>query len=228
MLTGGTTGAPKGVVWDHAGVCGVVSSAYRRAGVPVPADRAEVVAAAEVAVRGGSAPVMLPASPLMHGTGFFFSIGNLLRGGCVVTLPQRSLDPEALWTAVQEHRVVELGIVGDAFAVPLLAELDRAAADGSPYDLSTLRRVVSSGVRWSTENKRRLLRAGRFTVQDTIASTEGGPYGVALGGRTRTSCRRSSHCRRTPGCWRRTGRTWSRGRGRSASWPAPAPCRSVT
>ena len=180
MLTGGTTGAPKGVVWDHAGICGVVYSAYRRAGVPVPADRAEVVASAEAAVRSGSAPVMLPASPLMHGTGFFFSIGNLLRGGCVVTLPQRSLDPKALWSAVQENRVLELGIVGDAFAVPLLAELDRAAAAGEPYDLSSLRRVVSSGVRWSQENKHRLLRAGRFTVQETIASTEGGPYGVAL------------------------------------------------
>jgi fatty-acyl-CoA synthase len=182
LLTGGTTGAPKGVVWDHAGLCGVVSSAYRRAGVPVPADRAEVVAAAEAAVRDGSSPVVLPASPLMHGTGFFFSVGNLLRGGCVVTLPQRSFDPSALWSAVQEQRVVELAIVGDAFAVPLIAELDRAAAAGEPYDLSSLRRVVSSGVRWSAENKRRLLRAGRFTVQDSIASTEGGPYGVSLAG----------------------------------------------
>ncbi|SFD96469.1 AMP-binding protein [Blastococcus tunisiensis] len=182
MLTGGTTGAPKGVVWDNGGVCGIVSSAYRRADVPVPADRAEVVAAAEAAVRDGSAPVLLPASPLMHGTGFFFSLGNLLRGGTVVTLPQRSLDPRALWSAVAEHGVVELAIVGDAFAVPLLAELERAAVDGQPYDLSALRRVVSSGVRWSAENKRRLLRAGRFTVRDTIASTEGGPYGVSLAG----------------------------------------------
>ena len=182
MLTGGTTGAPKGVVWDNGGICGVGSSAYKRAGIPVPTDRAEVVAAAEAAVRDGSAPVLLPASPLMHGTGFFFSVGNLLRGGTVVTLPQRGLDPKALWSAVQEHRVVELGIVGDAFAVPLLAELERAAAAGEPYDLTALRRVVSSGVRWSQENKRRLLRAGRFTVQDSIASTEGGPYGTSLAG----------------------------------------------
>jgi fatty-acyl-CoA synthase len=182
LLTGGTTGLPKGVEWDCAGVCGVVSSAYTRAGVPVPADAAGVVAAAEAAVRDGSAPVLLPASPLMHGTGFFFSLGNLLRGGRVVTLPQRSLDPAALWTAVQEHRVDELAIVGDAFAVPLLAELDRAAADGEPYDLSSLRRVVSSGVRWSTDTKRRLLLAGRFTLQDSIAATEGGPFGISLSG----------------------------------------------
>ncbi|SFL44416.1 AMP-binding protein [Geodermatophilus ruber] len=182
ILTGGTTGLPKGVVWDCAGVCGVVSSAYGRAGEPVPADVAGVVAAAEVAVRAGTAPVILPASPLMHGTGFFFSLGNLLRGGQVVTLPQRSLDPAALWTAVQEHQVQELAIVGDAFAVPLLDEYDRAAAAGTPYDLGSLRRVVSSGVRWSTATKRRLLRAARATLQDSIAATEGGPFGISLSG----------------------------------------------
>src|SRR3954451_24745091 len=182
LLTGGTTGAPKGVVWDCAGVCGVVSSAFRRAGVPVPGNRAELVAAARDAVRSGTAPVMLPGSPLMHGTGFFMSLGNLLRGGRIVTLTGRTLDAAALWSAVQEHRVEELAIVGDAFAVPLLAELDRAAAEGRPYDLSGLRRVVSSGVRWSLEVKRRLLQAGRMTLQDSIAATEGGPYGVSLVG----------------------------------------------
>jgi fatty-acyl-CoA synthase len=64
----------------------------------------------------------------------------------------------------------------------MLAELDRAAAAGAPYDLGSLRRVVSSGVRWSPEVKRRLLAAGRFTLQDSIAATEGGPFGVSLCG----------------------------------------------
>jgi fatty-acyl-CoA synthase len=182
LLTGGTTGAPKGVVWDSASVIDVVSSAYRRAGVPVPRDRAELVAAARDAVGSGTAPVMLPGSPLMHGTGFFSTLGNLLRGGRIVTLPGRVLDPAALWEAVQRHRVEELAIVGDAFAVPLLAELDRAAAEGRPYDLSSLRRMFSSGVRWSVEVKRRLLEAGRMTLQDSIAATEGGPFGVSLVG----------------------------------------------
>lgn len=182
LLTGGTTGAPKGVVWDSAGVCGVVSSAFGRAGLPVPRDRAELVAAARDAVRTGTTPVMLPGSPLMHGTGFFATLGNLLRGGLIVTLPGRTLDPAALWDAVQRHRVEELAIVGDAFAVPLLAELDRAAADGRPYDLGSLRRMFSSGVRWSVEVKRRLLQAGRMTLHDSIAATEGGPFGMSVVG----------------------------------------------
>jgi fatty-acyl-CoA synthase len=83
---------------------------------------------------------------------------------------------------VERERVEELALVGDAFGVPLLAELDRAAAEGRPYDLASLRRVVSSGVRWSPEVKRRLLRAGRMTLQDSIAATEGGPYGISLVG----------------------------------------------
>ncbi len=182
VLTGGTTGLPKGVVWDCGGLCGVVSSAYKRVDLPVPADAEGVVAAAVAAARAGTEPVVLPASPLMHGTGFFAALGNLLRGGRVVTLPQRSLDCAALWTAVQEHRVAELVIVGDAFAVPLVAELDRAAAAGTPYDLSSLRRVFSSGVRWGTQTKRRLLEAGHMTLQDTIAATEGGPFGLSMSG----------------------------------------------
>jgi 3-oxocholest-4-en-26-oate---CoA ligase len=182
LLTGGTTGLPKAVVWDSAGVFGVVSSAYGRAGRPVPPDLDGVVADAVAAARDGSAPVFLPASPLMHGTGFFSSLGNLLRGGRVVTLPQRSLDPAALWTAVEEHRVNELAIVGDAFAVPLAAELERAAAEGRPYDLGALRRVFSSGVRWGTETKRRMLRHGRMTLQDSIAATEGGPFAMSISG----------------------------------------------
>jgi len=182
LLTGGTTGAPKGVVWDNASVIDVVSSAFRRAEVPVPRDREELVAAARDVVASGTAPVMLPGSPLMHGTGFFSTLGNLLRGGRIVTLPGRTLDPAALWEAVQRHRVEELAIVGDAFAVPLLAELDRAAAGGRPYDLGSLRRMFSSGVRWSVEVKRRLLQAGRMTLQDSIAATEGGPFGLSLVG----------------------------------------------
>ena len=151
--------------------------------MPVPTDRAEVVAAAEAAVRDGSAPVMLPASPLMHGTGFFFSLGNLLRGGCVVTLPAASPGPgRALVGGAGAPR----GGAGDRGRRVRRSAArragPRAAADGEPYDLTALRRVVSSGVRWSPENKRRLLRAGRFTLQDSIASTEGGPYGVSLAG----------------------------------------------
>jgi 3-oxocholest-4-en-26-oate---CoA ligase len=182
VLTGGTTGRPKGVVWEHAGVRAVVSSAYGRRGLPVPPDLAGIVETARDQVEAGGAPVMLPVSPLMHGTGFFFTLGNLLLGGRVVLMCNRSFDAAEVLSAIQAHGVQELAIVGDAFARPLLAEMRAASERGSPYDIGTLERVVSSGVRWSPEVQREMLRQGRMVLQDSIASTEGGPYGVSTVG----------------------------------------------
>lgn len=182
ILTGGTTGRPKGVVWEHSGVREVVSSVYGRRGLPVPADVDGIVRAAREAVETGTAPVMLPVSPLMHGTGFFMTLGNMLLGGRVVVTRSRSLDPAEVWTAVQEHRVDEMAIVGDAFGRPLLDELEEAVRRGRPYDIGSLGRVVSAGVRWSPEVRRGLLARGRMVLQDSIAATEGGPYGVSLSG----------------------------------------------
>ena len=182
VLTGGTTGRPKGVVWEHAGVRAVVSSAYGRRGLPVPADLAGIVETARQQVEAGAAPVMLPVSPLMHGTGFFLTLGNLLLGGRVVLMCNRSFDAAEVLSAVQAHGVQEMAIVGDAFARPLLAEMRLAAQRGAPYDISTLERVVSAGVRWSPEVQREMLRQGRMVLQDSIASTEGGPYGLSTVG----------------------------------------------
>lgn len=182
VLTGGTTGRPKGVVWEHAGVRAVVSSAYGRRGLPVPADLAGIVETARNQVEAGAAPVMLPVSPLMHGTGFFLTLGNLLLGGRVVLMCNRSFDAAEVLSAIQTHGVQEMAIVGDAFARPLLAEMRLASQRGAPYDISTLERVVSAGVRWSPEVQREMLRQGRMVLQDSIASTEGGPYGLSTVG----------------------------------------------
>jgi fatty-acyl-CoA synthase len=180
MLTGGTTGVPKGVVWTHSGVGAVVLSACQRMGLEVPVDGANLLRITREQLGTGRSPVVLPASPLMHGTGFFGTLGNLLLGGRVVCLTSRSFDPAELWTAVQRRRVNEVAIVGNAFAVPMVEELDRAASTGAPYDISSLRRVVSSGMPWTVDVKKRFLQAGDMTLHDSIASTEGGPYAVSI------------------------------------------------
>ena len=48
-------------------------------------------------------------------------------------LPSRSFDPAELWSTVEREKVNAVVIVGDAFAKPLLAELD---ANPGKYDLS--------------------------------------------------------------------------------------------
>jgi acyl-CoA synthetase (AMP-forming)/AMP-acid ligase II len=124
----------------------------------------------EITGLSGAAPVVLPAAPLMHGTGHVMTLSVLTLGGCAVTLPGRSLDPEAIWQACEANGVTVLVIVGDAFARPLLAALD--AAPGR-WDLSSLQLLVSSGVMWSEAVKERLLdHLPQATIFDSLGSSE--------------------------------------------------------
>jgi len=78
IYTGGTTGMPKGVMWRHDDLREVQLSALRRLG-PVPEDLPSLVEAIKLV---GPAGPILPACPLMHGTGLLTSLGNMMSGGC--------------------------------------------------------------------------------------------------------------------------------------------------
>jgi fatty-acyl-CoA synthase len=121
-------------------------------------------------------------SPLMHGTGFFHAMRTLLGGGTVCFCTSRSLDGHEVWRAVRDHRITEMVIVGDAFGRPLLTALAEAETSGTSYDISSLKRITSSGVIWSVDVKRQLLAAGSMTLVDNISASEGGPFGVAEAG----------------------------------------------
>ena len=110
----------------------------------------------------------------MHGTGMWLGAFYAhLMGGCVVTLPRRSFDADELWRTASAVRADAVTIVGDAFARPMLDALDRAAGDGSAYDLSSLRIIQSSGVMWSAEVQTGLLRHLDVRLVDSMGSTEG-------------------------------------------------------
>ena len=118
----------------------------------------------------------------MHGTSAITSLAVLSAGGSVVTLPSRSFDGDELCRAVQDHRVTQLTIVGDAFAKPMLAALERAAADGEPYDISSLKVIVSSGAMWSQETKDELLTWCHAVLADTLGSSEGVGFASSVAG----------------------------------------------
>jgi fatty-acyl-CoA synthase len=141
----------------------------------LPASVAEHV---ENVKRFGPGPVQIPVCPLMHGTGLFVSILNLLSGGCSVTLPQHHFDPEALFDAVERERVNSLVIVGDAFAKPMLKTLD---AHPGRWDLSSLQLIISSGLMWSEEVKGGLLKhhAG-MALADMFSSSEAIGFGASV------------------------------------------------
>jgi fatty-acyl-CoA synthase len=75
---------------------------------------------------------------------------------------------------VEDHRVTDLVIVGDAFARPILAALDDAEKRGTPYRIESLKQISSSGVMWSQEIKQGLLRHHDMVLADLMGSTEGG------------------------------------------------------
>lgn len=179
MYTGGTTGLPKGVVWRQRDLFEVQRfPTYGVLGLDYPESTDEVVAAA-VGV-GDRAPRSLPVTPLMHATALFTVMDGLLLGAGVVFTPGRSLDPAAVWEATQRYRANRLIVAGNAVCVPLVEELDRAAAAGTPYDLSSLNSMVSSGVAWTDDVKARLLAHKPMQLTEILGASEGGPFAYAV------------------------------------------------
>jgi acyl-CoA synthetase (AMP-forming)/AMP-acid ligase II len=192
LYTGGTTGMPKGVMWPHRSMLGAAGAAtFAAIKAPVPTTLDEVVAAVSTFHERDKAVRLLPAAPLMHGTAALTSMAVLASGGRVVTLPSRSFDPHELCRAVQEHRVTQLTIVGDAFARPINDALAEADARGEPYDMSSLKVILSSGVMWSQQAKDELHRWCSATLADALGSSEGIGFAnsVARPGRSTSTAR---------------------------------------
>jgi len=174
LYTGGTTGLPKGVMWDNHNLREAQSLALRALG-PVPENLEEL---RQSIIDKGAGLCMLPACPLMHGTGLFTAMGAFFSGGTVVTLPSRSLDPAALWQTVAERGVQQVAIVGDTFAKPLVAELE---AHPGRYALDHLQSIISSGVMFSTEVKQRLLaQLPQIMIADSFGASEAVGFGASI------------------------------------------------
>jgi acyl-CoA synthetase (AMP-forming)/AMP-acid ligase II len=164
LYTGGTTGLPKGVMWRQDDLFGALDATNRKR-LPPGQDLAAMTARVTKA-----GPRNLPAAPLMHGTGLFFALSNLVAGGSVVTMTGRHFDPVSLLDTVEADRINSMSIVGDAFAKPILRALD---AEPDRWDISSLRVIVSSGVIWSAGIKAGLLRHNdRLIMVDTLGSSE--------------------------------------------------------
>jgi fatty-acyl-CoA synthase len=122
----------------------------------------------------------IPASPLMHSTGFIFAaLPTLFAGGTVTTLEHRSFDAHELLAAVETTAAQVVAIVGDAFALPMVRALDAGRPEGGRYETGSLRAICSAGVAWSAHIKERLFEhIPHVVLVDACGTTEGVTYGL--------------------------------------------------
>ena len=175
LYTGGTTGMPKGVMYNQAEFISGMFKTVKAMGYLVPDDMNNLTEYVKDLHKKNELPVNLVGCPLMHGTGMWlgcFLPHNL--GGTVVTIPGLGFDPHKIWTECSRANVTNIIIVGDAFARPMLDALNQAKDEGQTYDLGSLKQITSSGVMWSAEVKAGLLEHHDMTLMDTMGSTEGG------------------------------------------------------
>ncbi len=166
LYTGGTTGMPKGVLWRQEDIFFAAMGGRLPGGMSV-GSLPELVERA----RGGDSLRALPAPPFIHGASHWSSFIMMHQGGtvCLQDDPRR-LDPHDVWRTVERERVLTLSIIGDAFARPLLDQLERQT-----YDLSSLKILGSGGAILSPPLKRALLeKIPGLMIFDGFGSSETG------------------------------------------------------
>ena len=180
IYTGGTTGMPKGVMYTHGSFVISMFGGLKMQGYDVPDVRKKenIFQLKEVIQKRShenNSTRCLIACPLMHGTGMF--LGGFMThclGGSIITIPEIGLNPAKLLREIEINKVNNLVIVGDAFAKPILNELDLGHKNGNPYNISSLQIIISSGVIWSADVKAGILKHHDVKLFDSMGSSEGG------------------------------------------------------
>jgi fatty-acyl-CoA synthase len=108
LYTGGTTGMPKGVMWRQDDLFNVLGGGGNPILGQPPATDIDNFAS-RVTAPGAR---LLPACPLMHGTGQFTALIVMNGGGAVVCLEGRTFDAVQLWQTAQDKAIT--GITTDA------------------------------------------------------------------------------------------------------------------
>ncbi len=166
LYTGGTTGMPKGVLWRSADIY-VAGMGGRTLDGKELGSLEEIAAYASSG--GGAKAVIGP--PLMHGAAQWATFINFSMGNAVVIPSEnKKLDPDDFLSTIEREKALSCTIVGDAFARPILDQLDKR-----DYDLSGLFVIGSGGAPLSAKNKQEFLeKLPHVMILDSIGSSETG------------------------------------------------------
>ena len=178
LYTGGTTGAPKGVMWRQHDIymASFGGKGTPNRGIPPVAEPAEVV---RRAVDGSPVLRRFPLCPLMHGAAAWTAWQSLLGGGAVVIDSDVHLDPGAALRLAQSAEADLVMVVGDAVARPLADALGAArAVDPSALPLNRLQLIASGGAILSPAVKEQLRALlPDVGILDSFGSSETGSQG---------------------------------------------------
>ncbi len=164
ICTGGTTGRPKGVLWRQSDI--YVSSM-------VGADHGSAQEIRDRVSRVAGSP-WFAVSPLMHAAGMWTAFSAIMAGLTVVLYDtSKRLDPRLVWETAERESVAMLTMVGDAYAAPLVAELQRGS-----YDLSSLAMIGTGGAATNLKYQEALLELlPQLTLINGYGSSETGNMG---------------------------------------------------
>ena len=162
--TGGTTGRPKGVLWRQSDT--YVSSM-------VGADHESSTEIHDKVRRNEGAP-WFAVSPLMHAAGLWTVFSGTLAGLPVVLYDDRTkFNPPLVWRTAERQKVGMMTMVGDAYAAPLVEELNRTA-----YELSSLYAIGTGGAATNPKHVSALLeKLPQLTIINGYGSSETGNMG---------------------------------------------------
>jgi 3-oxocholest-4-en-26-oate---CoA ligase len=172
VLTGGTTGSPKAVLWRQADLAVAALGGRNFAQKGCEWDALDEMAAAA----HGRPAACLSAAPFMHGAGQWMALQALGTGGTVV-LPHdpTRFDPLDVLTTCRDGHVQALLLVGDTMARPLA---EAVTAHG--IELPALRLIASGGAPLSPQGRAALAAAlPGARIRDTMGSSESGPQAFA-------------------------------------------------
>lgn len=172
VCTGGTTGRPKGVLWRQGDVYVAAMG-----GADHPAAESIAAGIPDAGQR------WFAVSPLMHAAGIWTTFAAVMNGRTVVVHDNRhKFNARDVLETVEREKVAMFTIVGDAYAGPLVAELQR-----HPYDLSSLTAISTGGAATNPKYKRAFLKhLPQVAIVEGYGSSETGGMGYGASRRGAT------------------------------------------